>query len=349
MTIARPAKKARTGASQPVSGFSTIKQTDQLHSKLLSLNTNSVSNKKDVSTACSSVLSPTVTAVESNETTAKAASTAGLSVACTSVLSPTITAATSNQNTVQPTPTSDLVKQKKLLELLDIPVTAAFESSISSSNRLDSSTTSTAQASFDDILNTPLTLDTLSTPFMFDADLFINSESRNYATDSSTISSSSQNSPICQALSVGQISPSSTRHTSPSSSSDSAGNINDTCFSDISEVYSPPLSVELATSSQANNRKSESFNYDPLITRLLNHFADITQTPPKKVSVSLPGNLALPPVSAAKTVSDTKNATYTMADINNLLNDNEIIEPTTVIANTSNNTTWIQDYDYLFP
>lgn len=232
VTIATPAKKARTGTYQPVSGSSKTKQTDQSHSKPMALDANSVSNKEN------------------------------------------------------------------------LPSTESI---------------------FDDILNVPLTIETSSTPFMFDTSLFNDTQYQNHTTDSSTTS------PIC--------------HTSTSNSSFSTGNSNDAFFSDISETYSPPSSTDLASSAQLYNKKSESSNPDPLITRLLNYYTDITQTPPKEKHVSLPGNLALPPPSAAKTVSNNNDSKYTMTDINNLLNDDDILPPT----NSTSVTSWIDDFDYLFP
>lgn len=303
MTIATPAKKARTGAYQPVSGSSTIKQTDQLHSKPLLLDAKSVSNKENLPIAPASVVSPSInTAAKPKRIT-----------------------------TTKSAPIPDLVTQESLFEILNIPVTdSRLKTQSSSSDLLNTPFTTSAENSFDDILNTPLTIDTSSTPFMFDTSLFNDTESQNPATDSSSTTS-----PIC--------------HTSPSNSSISA--VNDACFSDISDVYSPPSSIELASSLQVN-KKSESSNYDPLITRLLNYYADITQTSPKQKTVAMPGNLALPPASAAKTVSNNNNSKYTMADINNLLNDNNDIIPATPATTTTTSasvTNWINDFDYLFP
>lgn len=68
-------------------------------------------------------------------------------------------------------------------------------------------------------------------------------------------------------------------------------------------------------------------NCDSIITYILNYYSDITQTaPPSRTPVSLPGNIAFPPLSAARTAvqlpdESTSTASYSLLDIESLLSD----------------------------
>lgn len=88
---------------------------------------------------------------------------------------------------------------------------------------------------------------------------------------------------------------------------------------------------------------------DPMIATLLNYYADICQnTPASHDPISLPGNIALPPPSAARTavqVSENATATtsYSLVDIESFLSDFDVAQlPNmnlkTALAPNTNNT-----------
>ncbi|KAI7903372.1 uncharacterized protein BX663DRAFT_551649 [Cokeromyces recurvatus] len=78
-------------------------------------------------------------------------------------------------------------------------------------------------------------------------------------------------------------------------------------------------------STTANNINSTT-QFDPVITQLLDQFSDITQHAPPSVvpkpSPAFPSNLALPPLSAARTVVQKQSSTnYSISELEKFLHD----------------------------
>ncbi|CEP07443.1 hypothetical protein [Parasitella parasitica] len=123
--------------------------------------------------------------------------------------------------------------------------------------------------------------------------------------------------------------------------------------SPTSIVYSESLSSQL-DSSELPER------HDPVITELLNYYADITQKtpPPRPPAVkssditSITAGLCLPPIAAAKVASVPASNTpsvhdYTLGDIESLLSV-DIVNPPLQNNSQIEELSWMEDYTDLF-
>ncbi|KAG2205980.1 hypothetical protein INT47_005298 [Mucor saturninus] len=105
--------------------------------------------------------------------------------------------------------------------------------------------------------------------------------------------------------------------------------------------------LEGQTSSSQKSSLSDKSEYtddcDPTITNLLNYYADICQAAPApSVQLSLPGNLALPAPSAARTVVQTSEntaytASFSLQDIESFLSV-DLTQPTGIDGRNDANT-----------
>lgn len=92
------------------------------------------------------------------------------------------------------------------------------------------------------------------------------------------------------------------------------------------EGQTPSSSSKNELSGENITQSESADKCDPRITSLLNYYADICQvTPPTCIPLSLPGNIALPSPSAARTVVQTSENTmhttgYSFLDIESFLN-----------------------------
>lgn len=123
------------------------------------------------------------------------------------------------------------------------------------------------------------------------------------------------------------------------------------------------LTSQLVENSIMQSESSEPDGLDPVITNLLNFYSDIAQKPSPTQTVQLPGNIALPPATAAKaSANSASNApNLSLEAIESLLSDtntdiipiNETIDctsPSSHIATPKDPSvlSWMEDLDTLF-
>ncbi|KAI8647209.1 hypothetical protein BD408DRAFT_427945 [Parasitella parasitica] len=142
-----------------------------------------------------------------------------------------------------------------------------------------------------------------------------------------------------------------------------------TSASPITAVFSPPSSssalnlFEFALPSPTSETLSSQLDnseliagYDPVITNLLNYYADITQKAPSPVKptdiTSITAGLCLPPIAAARVAKvPASNISsvhdYTLGDIESLLSADNVDPP---LQNNSQieELSWMEDYNDLF-